>query len=55
MKNARTDAVDLEIRLDSGASLRVDKIIEETKLQPQTVSAALVTLLVRKLVKEERG
>ncbi len=44
-----------EVISAAGGSLPVDKIIEATKLQPQMVSTALVTLLVRKLVREERG
>ncbi len=39
----------------AGSPLTIDKIIEETKLQPQLVGRALASLAIKKIIKEERG
>ncbi len=39
----------------AGQPLAIDKIIEETKLQPQLVGRALASLAIKRIIKEERG
>ncbi len=39
----------------AGRPLAIDKIIEETKLQPQSVGRALASLAIKRIIKEERG
>ncbi len=39
----------------AGRPLAIDKIIEETKLQPQLVGRALASLAIKRIIKEERG
>ena len=39
----------------AGRPLAIDKIIEETKLQPQLVGRALASLTIKRIIKEERG
>ncbi len=53
--NSEPERIIYKILKEAGEPLSIDKIIEETKLQPQTASTAIATLMVKRIIKEERG
>ncbi len=49
------EAAIVSVLRDAAIGLHIDKLVELTRLQPQTVNTAIATLVIKEAVKEENG